>query len=95
MSNWTDEIEEVENLEDLEDIKSPLMDLALSGTEDSDKLRVMRLCAEAGIRPDDPVFLVLLAAGQMEAAISTAPKDIDGLLMNWAGQLQSTFTSIV
>lgn len=57
-----------------------LLDIALEGHSDAAKNRVIEIALKAGVEPNDPVFLILLAAGQLSTALSEAPQDINAML---------------
>ena len=56
---------------------------ALEGKSEAFKRRVMDFALSCGLSQDDPLFLVLVATGQLEAMLEDAPDTLQLLFKNW------------
>lgn len=65
--------------------KSPddLLAEALKGKSEDFKRRVLDFVDRSGLSQDDPLFLVLVATGQLEAMLEEAPVTLQLLFKNW------------
>ncbi|MEM7727290.1 MAG: DUF6753 family protein [Cyanobacteria bacterium P01_A01_bin.45] len=55
----------------------------LQGRSEAFKRRVLDFALSCGLSPDDPLFLVLIANGQLEAMLEEAPETLQLLFKNW------------
>jgi hypothetical protein len=60
---------------------------ALKGKSEEFKHRVMDFALKSGLSQDDPLFLVLVATGQLEAMLEDAPEALELLFKNWSRDL--------
>ncbi|MDJ0733553.1 MAG: hypothetical protein QNJ47_05595 [Nostocaceae cyanobacterium] len=60
---------------------------ALQGKSEAFKKRVLDFVLSCGLSPDDPLFLVLIATGQLEVMLEDAPKSLEMLFKNWSQDL--------
>ncbi|AKG21327.1 DUF6753 family protein [Calothrix sp. 336/3] len=56
---------------------------ALRGKSDDFKRRVLDFVSKTGLSQDDPLFLVLVATGQLEVMLSDAPQTLQLLFQTW------------
>jgi hypothetical protein len=56
---------------------------ALKGKTEKFKRRVLDFASKSGLSHDDPLFLVLVATGHLEAMLSEAPDTLQLLFKNW------------
>jgi hypothetical protein len=56
---------------------------ALRGKSDDFKRRVLDFVSKTGLSQDDPLFLVLVATGQLEMMLSDAPQTLQLLFQTW------------
>ena len=71
-----------------ESSKSPqasnqLLSEALKGKSEAFKKRVLDFALSCGLSQDDPLFLVLVATGQLEVMLEDAPETLKLLFKNW------------
>lgn len=64
-----------------------LLDRVLQGKPDDTKARVYELVLRLGINPDDELFLVMLALGQLQVLVEDAPTDWQILFTDFQGEL--------
>ena len=60
---------------------------ALQGKSEAFKRRVLDFALSCGLSPNDPLFLVLIATGQLEVMLEDAPKSLEILFKNWSQDL--------
>ncbi|BAZ40237.1 hypothetical protein NIES4101_61980 [Calothrix sp. NIES-4101] len=60
---------------------------ALKGKSDDFKRRVLDFASRSGLSRDDPLFLVLVATGQLEAMLEDAPHTLQLLFQTWNREL--------
>jgi hypothetical protein len=63
--------------EETEAFSDQLVDYALEGQSDEFRSKVLSVVYKAKVQPDDPLFLVLLATGQLELMLKRAPNSIE------------------
>ena len=63
--------------EETEEFSDQLIDYALEHQSDEFKSKVLAIAYKAKVQPDDPLFLVLLATGQLELMLKRAPNSIE------------------
>ncbi|AFZ11371.1 hypothetical protein Cri9333_0397 [Crinalium epipsammum PCC 9333] len=63
--------------EELDEFSEQLIDYALENQSDEFKSKVLAIAYKAKVQPDDPLFLVLLATGQLELMLKRAPNSIE------------------
>jgi hypothetical protein len=56
---------------------------ALSGKSEAFKRRILDFALGFGVSQDDPLFLVLVATGQLEVMLKEAPETLQLLFQNW------------
>jgi hypothetical protein len=56
---------------------------ALSGKSEAFKRRVIDFALGFGVSQDDPLFLILIATGQLEVMLNDAPETLQLLFQNW------------
>ncbi len=66
-------------------VKTPddLLAEALKGKSENFKRRVLDFAMSCGLSQDDPLFLVLVATGQLEAMLEDAPQTLQLLFKSW------------
>jgi hypothetical protein len=60
-----------------------ILDLCLSNESSQMRTKVYEILSLSGIKPNDPMFLVLALTGQMRVLLETAPTELGKLLKDW------------
>jgi hypothetical protein len=68
-------------------IASDLLDRVLLGKPDETKARVLELVLRLGISPEDELFLVMIALGQLQVLVEEAPRDWQTLFVEFQEEL--------
>ncbi|MBW4430344.1 MAG: hypothetical protein KME28_00865 [Pelatocladus maniniholoensis HA4357-MV3] len=63
---------------------------ALEGKSEAFKHRVMDFALSCGLSQDDPLFLMLIATGRLEAMLEDAPDTLQALFKHWNQDLART-----
>ena len=69
-----------------------LLDELLEGKPEEFKLKVARMIARNGIDETDPLFVLLVATGQLQALLEETPEDLDRLFKNWTREINHQFS---
>ncbi|WP_250126694.1 DUF6753 family protein [Chroococcidiopsis sp. CCMEE 29] len=64
-----------------------LLDRVLLGKPDETKAKVLELVLRLGISPEDELFLVMIALGQLQVLVEGAPNDWQALFVEFRGEL--------
>ncbi|NJN11739.1 MAG: hypothetical protein HC836_39805 [Richelia sp. RM2_1_2] len=73
---------------------SDLLAEALKGKSEDFKHRVMDFAGKSGLSKDDPLFLVLIATGQLEVMLEDAPETLQVLFKTWNRDLASNLEKV-
>lgn len=72
-----------------------LLDLALEGKSDEFKRKVLEIVLKAGLPPDDPSLIFLVASGRLEVLLSEAPSDWHKLFKAFLAELERSRRQLV
>jgi hypothetical protein len=77
-------------------LKTPddLLAEALKGKSEDFKRRVLDFASRSGLSQDDPLFLVLVATGQLEAMLLDAPETLQLLFKTWNKDLANNLDQV-
>lgn len=64
-----------------------LLDKVLEGKEPDFQARVLDIVARFGLKPTDPLFLIMVSVGQLQLLLEQSPKDLDALFNQWSEAL--------
>ena len=67
---------------------------ALKGKSEDFKRRVLDFASRSGLSQDDPLFLVLVATGQLEAMLEDAPQTLQLLFKTWNRDLANNLEQV-
>lgn len=67
---------------------------ALKGKSEEFKRRVLDFAMSCGLSPDDPLFLVLVATGQLEVMLQDAPETLQLLFKTWNRDLANNLEKV-
>ena len=67
---------------------------ALKGKSEDFKRRVLDFASRSGLSQDDPLFLVLVATGQLEAMLTDAPETLQLLFKTWNQDLANNLEQV-
>ena len=67
---------------------------ALKGKSEDFKQRVMDFAGKSGLSKDDPLFLVLVATGQLEIMLEDAPETLKVLFKTWNQDLANNLEKV-
>ncbi len=67
---------------------------ALKGKSEDFKCRVLNFVSRSGLSQDDPLFLVLVATGQLEAMLEDAPETLQLLFKTWNRDLANNLEKV-
>ncbi|NJL81269.1 MAG: hypothetical protein HC917_25295 [Richelia sp. SM2_1_7] len=71
-----------------------LLTEALKGKSEDFKHRVMDFVGKSGLSKDDPLFLVLVATGQLEVMLEDAPETLKVLFKTWNQDLANNLEKV-
>lgn len=64
-----------------------LLDKVLEGKDPDFQARVLDIVARFGLKPTDPLFLIMVSVGQLQLLLEQSPKDLDALFNQWSEAL--------
>ncbi len=67
---------------------------ALKGKSESFKTRVLHFAHSCGLSQDDPLFLIMIATGQLEVMLEDAPETLQVLFKTWNRDLASNLEKV-
>lgn len=71
-----------------------LLDRVLLGKPDETKAKVLELLLRLGISPEDELFLVMIALGQLQVLVEDTPNDWQALFVKFQEELRSGSAAI-
>ena len=69
------------------DKNTSLLDKVLEGKDPEFQARVLDIVARFGLKPSDPLFLIMVSVGQLQLLLEQSPKDLDALFNQWSEAL--------
>ncbi|MGB3651591.1 MAG: DUF6753 family protein [Rivularia sp. (in: cyanobacteria)] len=67
---------------------------ALKGKSESFKTRVLHFANSCGLSQDDPLFLIMIATGQLEVMLEDAPETLKVLFKTWNQDLANNLEKV-
>ncbi|BAZ47075.1 hypothetical protein NIES4102_41210 (plasmid) [Chondrocystis sp. NIES-4102] len=71
-----------------------ILELCLSNESPKLRTKVYEILNTSGIKPNDPMFLVLALTGQMRVFLEAAPEQLDNLLSAWKLQSETSINDL-
>lgn len=68
-----------------------LLDAVLEGRSKEFKQKVLDIVAKSGVRPNDPMFLLLLSTGRLEVLMEETPAALDELFHRWTQEVRRSY----
>jgi hypothetical protein len=84
----------IEQTKDKPQTPDDLLAEALKGKSENFKRRVLDFTIRSGLSQDDPLFLVLVATGQLEVMLEDAPQTLQLLFKSWNQDLANNLEKV-
>ena len=82
------------NIEEKPKTPDDLLAQALKGKSEDFKKRVLHFARSCGLSQDDPLFLIMVATGQLEVMLEDAPETLQLLFETWNQDLANNLEKV-